>query len=245
MKPNIVEAAILALTLLIGAVAAIPADAAGTSRETTFTPGRLQQIIVGHIEEHMTWEPGTARVEFYDSVDELVLSGNTINYRVEARRNEDYIGWTGFDIRFYDGGVFLDERSLRVRIEVAKDFVVSTRQLDSGSMITEDDVAVVRRWVDRAPRNRIDDPDVVTGRVVRGSIAPNTELQERMIKDPQLVKRGDMVRVVLSRGGLRMEMAGISAEGGTLGDRIRVRNTSSSNLFYARVVDESEVRVEF
>ncbi|HET56917.1 MAG TPA: flagellar basal body P-ring formation protein FlgA [Deltaproteobacteria bacterium] len=245
MKPNIVEAAIFALALFIGTVAVFPADAAGMSRGTTFTPGQLQQIIVGHIDKHMPWEPGTARVEFYDSADKLVLNGNNINYRVEARRNEDYIGRTSFNIRFYSGGVFLDERSVRVKIEVAKDFVVSTRCLGSGSVITEDDVTVVRRWVDRAPRNRIGDPGVVTGKVVRGSIAPNTELQERMIKDPQLVKRGDVVRVVLSRGGLRMEMAGISAEGGTLGDRIRVKNTSSSNLFYARVVDESEVRVEF
>ena len=234
-------AALLVLTLCVAS--GVPAS--GNPGETYFSSSRLQEIILDHIETNMPWEAGNIRVEFLGRVDGLGIEGDTIDYRVEARRNENYIGQTSFSIRFYDKGLLVADQSFRVRIEVVKDFVVSARHLDDGTILTSSDVSIIQRWVDRVPRGRIGNPDDVTGMMIRGSIAQNAELHERMLRQPQLVRRGDVVRVVLSRGALQMETVGISAETGALGDRIRIRKSASNNLFYARVVDEAVVRVDF
>lgn len=233
------------VTSCLMAVTAVSSFAAGGASSFSFSRSDLQEIILNHIEENMPWTPGSVRVEFLSQVDDLTLEGHEVNYRVDARRTENYIGQASFSIRFYDGGVFIADRSVRLRIEVAKDFVVSTRNLGDGSLITDGDVMVVQRWVDRVPRNRISDTDQVTGKALRGSIAQNTELQERMLRNPRMVQRNEVVRVILSRGGLHMETLGVSSEAGGIGDLIRVRNTSSNNVFYARVIDKSLVRVDF
>ncbi len=237
-------AGMFALILLSGIIT-FPAAAFAESPETVFSPSRLQEIVVDHIEDAMPWELDRVRIEFLSRIDEMTLRGDRINYRVDALRSENYVGQTRFSVRFYDGGLFLADQSFRVRIEVLKDFVVTTRSLDNGSIVRADDVTVIQRWVDRPPRNRIADPDLVTGMMIRGSIARNAELQDRMLRQPELVSRGDVVRVVLSRDGLHMETVGVSAEAGALGDRIRVRNASSNNVFYARVIDHSMVRVDY
>lgn len=236
----------LVVIAIVLAISVAPSFASGEVPAMSFNRAELHEIIIGHIEEHMPWTPGDVRVEFLSQVDDgISLEGRDINYRVDARRTENYIGQSRFTIRFYDGDVFVADRSVRVRIEVAKDFVVSARNLADGSVITDADVAVVQRWVDRVPRNRITDTEQATGKMLRGSIAQNTELQERMLRNPQMVARNEVVRVILSRGGLHMETLGISTETGCLGDLIRVRNTSSNNLFYARVIEKSVVRVDF
>ena len=237
-------AGMFTIILLSGGMT-FPAAASTDSPETVFSPSRLQEIIIDHIEDAMPWEQDRVRIEFLSRIDEMTLRGDHINYRVDALRSENYVGQTRFSVRFYDGGLFLTDQSFRVRIEVLKDFVVATRSLDNGSVVTAGDITVIQRWVDRPPRNRIADPDLVTGMMIRGSIARNAELQERMLRQPQLVSRGDVVRVILSRGGLHMETVGVSVEAGVLGDRIRIRNASSNNVFYARVIDDSVVRVDY
>ncbi|MDD5476390.1 MAG: flagellar basal body P-ring formation chaperone FlgA [Syntrophales bacterium] len=234
----------LAVALMLAAIA-VQSVASERHSAVKFSRAELQEIVSDHIESHMPWEPGSARVEFLSQVNDVILEGRDIGFRVDARRNENYIGQTSFSVRFFDGGTYLADQSVRVRIEVAKDFVVTSRNLGDGSLITDSDVMLVQRWVDRVPRNRIADTEQVRGKMVRGSIAQNTELQERMLRNPQVVRRGEVVRVVLSRGGLHMETLGVSVEAGALGDLIRIRNTSSNSLFYARVVDESVVRVDF
>ncbi len=240
-----VRAVLVSVALLTAMGGTSSALSSEKGRKVYFGPQQVQEMILDHIEANMPWEPGNTRVEFLDRIDGITVAGDNIDYRVEARRNENYIGHTSFSIKFYDGGVLAGDHSFRVHIEVAKDFVVSARNLDDGTVLSDNDVVVVRRWVDRIPRGRIGDPEDVVGMMIKGSIAPNTELKPRMLREPRLVNRGDVVRVILSRGALYMETIGVSTEAGALGDRIKIKNTTSNNIFYARVVDEAVVFVDF
>jgi len=51
--------------------------------------------------------------------------------------------------------------------------------------------------------------------------------------------------MVLESGPMMIVTFGICEEDGSRGDYIKIRNTSSNKMVYARVTDDSSVRVEF
>ena len=63
--------------------------------------------------------------------------------------------------------------------------------------------------------------------------------------EPVMVKRGKLVRIVLENGPLRVTTIGLSQQNGAFGDIIKVKNISSKNVIYARVMGNSLVQVEF
>ncbi len=205
----------------------------------------IEKIIIDYIEEHMPWPRGSLRIEFMSRIPDIVLEGDEITCRVESGRNEDYIGYASFGVRFYNGGYFLKEQPVRVRIEVLRNFVVAGRYLNSGTTLGPGDITIVSKWVDRSPRDVHTNPDEVLGKVLRTSVRKNCDIKDSMLRNPMLVKTGDLVRIVLMKGALHMATIGISEQNGAIGDIVKVKNASSNKSVYARVVDESVVRVDF
>jgi flagella basal body P-ring formation protein FlgA len=66
-----------------------------------------------------------------------------------------------------------------------------------------------------------------------------------MLKTVKTIKRGKMVKIVLENGPMMIVTFGLSEEDGSRGDFIKVRNISSNKIVYAKVIDDSSVRVDF
>ncbi|MCK9273909.1 MAG: flagellar basal body P-ring formation chaperone FlgA [Syntrophales bacterium] len=217
------------------------ADVQAELNKLTMKGEALEKIVLDYIEEKVP----SARVEFLSRTPDLVLKAKEIAYRVDSGRNEDYAGYCVFNVRFYDGEYFIREQPVRVRIEIRKKFVVSKKFLERGKRIGADDVKITAKWIDRTIRNPLQRPEEVIGKVLRSSVRKNTELKENMLQDPLLVKNGAFVRIELSKRGLHMSTVGISEQSGSLGDLIKVKNISSNKSVYARIVDDSVVKVDF
>jgi len=157
-----------------------------------------------------------------------------------------FIGYSNFTIRFYNEEVFLKEKTVRVKLEVLRDMVVSTGYLARDTNISKDDVKLVKRWFDRISPGVVTDINDVLGKRLRTSIKhPNTIITRNMLREPVMVKRGNLVRIVLEKGPLRITTMGLSKQNGAFGDIIKVKNISSKNVIYARVMGDSLVQVEF
>jgi len=213
---------------------------------TKVSKNAIKSIIVNYINENMPWPKGTVRTEFFSQISGIGLSAKDITYRVVSIRDEDFIGYSNFTIRFYNEGVFLKEKTVRVRLEVLRDMVVSTGYLAKGTNISKDDVKLVKKWFDRISPRVVTDINDVLGKRLRTSIKqPNTIITRNMLMEPVVVKRGKLVRIVLEKGPLRITTMGLSKQNGACGDIIKVKNISSKNVIYARVMGDSLVQVEF
>lgn len=206
---------------------------------------KIRAIVKSYIERNMPWPKDAVRVEFPVSVAGLSLSGEKITYRVEKRRGEDFIGDSFFKVRFFDNGVFLKEKTVRVRLEVAMDIVVSAKSLPRNTRIGSDDVRRVKQWFDRVPSDILSSLDDVVGKELCNSIKPNIEITGNMVRSLPMVKRRKLVRIVLENDLLKITTIGLAEENGMLGDMIKVKNISSKKIIYARVVGDSLVKVEF
>ncbi len=61
---------------------------------------------------------------------------------------------------------------------------------------------------------------------------------------PPLTRSGDRVLLVEERPGMRLQVAAVCLESGTLGDEIRVRNLATHRVLMATIASKDQVRVE-
>ena len=198
-----------------------------------------------YIEKNMPWQKSVVRVEFPSRVSDLKLTGKKITYRVMSRRNEDFIGDSSFTVRCYENGVFLNGKTVRARIEVLMDVVVSTKSLHRNVKIEHGDVRLIKRWFNRLPSNILSSLDAVVGMKLRANVKPNTEIKGNMVRSIPMIKRGKPVRIVFENGPMRITTIGVSEQDGMHGELIKVRNVSSKKVIYVRVTGNSLAKVEF
>jgi len=61
---------------------------------------------------------------------------------------------------------------------------------------------------------------------------------------PPLARSGDRVLLVEERPGMRLQVAAVCLDSGTLGDAIRVRNLATHRVLMATIASKDQVRVE-
>jgi flagella basal body P-ring formation protein FlgA len=186
------------------------------------------------------------RFEVLSRLPEIVVpASGSVTWKVDTKGNEDYLGETYFVLKLFHNGVLEREESIRVRIEMLREFLVSTKNLGRDSIISAGDISLQKRWVRTIPPNSISSPEEVVGKMLGVSVRPNTEITRNMLKEVTAVKRGKMVQITLNSGAINITTMGLSEEDGTEGSFVKVRNISSNKIIYARVVGDSSVRVDF
>jgi flagella basal body P-ring formation protein FlgA len=231
--------------LLCGLFVSLPAFGAAPTTRQTLNQEKLNMAIQLHIEKNMPWPAGSMRFEVLSRLPDIVMPAGNVSWKVDTKGNEDYLGESYFVLKLFHDGVLYKEESIRVRMEMLREFFVSTKNLARDSIIGAGDISLQKRWVRAIPLNSISSLDEVTGKLLSVSVRPNTEITRNMLKEVTAVKRGKMVQITLNSGPINITTMGLSEEDGTEGSFVKVRNISSNKIIYARVVGDSMVRVDF
>ena len=131
-----------------------------------------------------------------------------------------------------------------VKITQVVEVLVAMRALPRGTPISTDDVRVERREVGSG-QEPLRDLSGLAGRQAARSIAAGEVLMAASVEQPALVKRGDVVLIVVEGRGLRAVTHGEAKEDGKEGQLIRVRNLTSNREVYGQVDGPRSVRVLF
>jgi flagella basal body P-ring formation protein FlgA len=206
---------------------------------------QLVQHLKEYIEENSLHHEDCVRIELLSRIPSLENDPGGLTWQITGRPGEEYIGDTSFNVRIFKNGVFLKEETIRVRIEVLRDFVVSLKAIAKSSIITDEDVTVQKKWVRRIPANSISCVDEVTGKNIAVSLRPHAQITRNMLREVKTVRKGKMVQVVADNGLMRIVMNGLAEEDGADDTVIKVRNLNSNKIIYARVVGPSRVQVDF
>jgi flagella basal body P-ring formation protein FlgA len=205
----------------------------------------LTKAISEHIEKNMPWPADSARIELLSQLSAIVADKVGLSFKVSSRSRDEYLGDTSFTVRIFQNNVFFKEETVRVRIEVLREFVVSTNNLGRDALITTNDISLQKKWVRAIPFNAISALEDATGKIMCVSIRPNTEITRNMLKELMPVKKGKMVHITLDNGVMKIMAMGLSEEDGAEGAIVKVRNITSSKTIYARVIGQSKVKVDF
>jgi flagellar basal body P-ring formation protein FlgA len=206
---------------------------------------KLNKAIELNIEKNMPWAKGSMRFEILSPLPEIAMPAGKVSWKVDIKGNGNYLGDTYFILKLYNKGVLFKEESIRVRIEILQEFVVSVKNLGRDSIISSNDVSVQKKWLRSIPLNSISNMGDVVGKLLCVSVRQNTEISRNMLKEVTAVKRNKMVQIVLESGAINITTMGMAEEDGAEGSFVKVRNISSNKIIYARVVGESKVKVDF
>jgi flagella basal body P-ring formation protein FlgA len=135
--------------------------------------------------------------------------------------------------------------TLRADIEVRENYITAVRVIKRNSIVGTDDLQIAERWVRRISLKAISDVDEVVGKRLIVDLAPDREILRGMVKEPVLIKKGEVVRIVLDNGRMSLMATGVAEEPGVDRQRIRVKNLSSQKTILAKVMAEGLVKVEF
>jgi flagellar basal body P-ring formation protein FlgA len=127
-------------------------------------------------------------------------------------------------------------------VEMIEAPVAATRLLPD-SVLRPDDVRLARIRGSSLVSEIARSVDQVAGMELRRPIAAGQPLALTDLVHPPLVKRGSMVQIELSVGGLSVSGQAVALDTGAAGDRVRVQNTSSRAMIFADVSGPGRVRV--
>ena len=130
-----------------------------------------------------------------------------------------------------------------VKVELTKNVLVANRRLERGEIISKGDFRLEKRMVSGLHGEYIESPDNAVGSVLKLALKRGAVISPRQLRRQPAVTRGSQV-IILGRGdGIEVRMSGEALSDGSLGQRIKVRNSSSSRRVEGTVVGRGAVEV--
>ncbi len=123
--------------------------------------------------------------------------------------------------------------------KVSANVAVAANDLMSGKILSPLDLLWQRHDITLIP-DAFSNIDELEGMAARRSIRSGEVMRPNMLVAPQLVKRGDQVRIVARREQIEVSMAGEALDNGVRGAVIRVKNSSGTQI-RVRVIDAGTV----
>jgi flagella basal body P-ring formation protein FlgA len=201
-----------------------PAAAGGVAGRT------LGQILTAEVAERFGIPADSMQVRFQARDQKLVeLAEPQFRFEVEPRRQRN-IGWVTWDVEIVtDAGRQRASITADVRVWQTQLFTavpLAFRQPIGASDVVERRV-LVDRLADEPPLTR----EQVVGQEAARDLGPGVALTASMIRAVSLARPGDLVSVVVQRGGVRVTWVAEAREAGSYGQTIRVRKPNTREEF--------------
>ena len=130
-----------------------------------------------------------------------------------------------------------------VDVIVTAKVAVAARTLPRGHLLTAADLAIEERDVTRTMTGYVTEPAQVLGQRLKSQLLAGRMLTPSLLEADKLVRRGQMVTLMVNNGGIAIRMAGKALSDGALNQRIRVENLNSSRIVEGIVRSRENVEI--
>jgi flagella basal body P-ring formation protein FlgA len=205
----------------------------------------IEEAIRKFLVDHSPWPKNETIIKNVRFSGPIRLPAGTLDYRIEAPKNTDYLGPVSLDVWFYINDRFQKRISVSAQIEVFADVVVAKNPIGKYETIQKQDVAQVRAELSRLPNRPASSVDEVVGKRALFPIYPHTMIGPDDVELPPVVRRGDVVKIIAQSAGLCVTARGMIKETGRVGERVQVVNMDSQKTLHAEVLDVQTVKIDF
>ncbi len=124
---------------------------------------------------------------------------------------------------------------LNAQVDLWRPVVVFRRSLTKGSSVQTSDLRLERHNLNRLRNGYFTSIESVSNLTLNHSVRPGQIVTASSVSAPKLVKRGELVRVINQRQGIRIESKGYAQRDGALGDRVPIKHMPSGKIINAQV----------
>ena len=226
-----------AVTLISVFLALVPPAAAAPSR--TMGADEVAAEILHRIAARQT--SGEARLDLDNPAIRLELPEGAATVTVEGLTYDPRTG----RVAAYVAPDAAGAEGVRVtgRVRHMVDVPVLIRAVAPGETVTAQDVGRALLASDRLTQSFVTDPAELVGKTPRRTIRPSEPIRPVDVQTPVLVRRNELVTIVLQTPGVMLTAQGKAAEEGGKGATIRVANTKSGRVLDAVVTGPATVAV--
>lgn len=223
-----------------------PFSQAVEHQETMLDGGRLEEIFIEIITENSPWPRHDLEVDgFACKPATLTIPAGTMDYRLLNQSHNNYLGKKTLSLAIVVDGKEVGRVKMNGDLRLYGDVVCTTKKIDRHTILTEDDVTVLRRDISMLEPNIIKSPEASIGKRLKTSLRAGAVLKPHLLENPPLVKRGDLVTIMAQSDNLQVTTPGEVRNAGALGKMVRVKNLMSRREIYARVLNPGVVETEF
>ncbi len=222
----------------------IPASITVESPSMTISAEAIDGAFKEHVLSHAPWDRRSMTIQKLVNISPITLRAGEVRYEVVTSPREQFAGNVNATIDIYVNGE--KERSLRVigRVDLYQDVVRTVRPMKRDETLAAEDLEVERINVNNMVNDRFatDANQIVGKRLVR-SMGAHQPIFEDNVETAQILKKGDMVRMIYQNMGVMLTAKGKVQDGGDIGGTVHVVNAASHKTITCMVIDSETVRV--
>jgi len=117
-----------------------------------------------------------------------------------------------------------------VKVKVMKSVVVANRPLSSNQLITQGDIKLQKLDIGGLQQGYLNNPQLVIGQQLKYSVAMGTVIKPNSLQAQKVIHRGEQIMLVAMAGQMEVRMSGTALDDATLGERIKVKNSTSKRI---------------
>jgi len=168
-----------------------------------------------------------------------------IHFQLFQKDKRRLTGYTRLVAIVSVNGVVKNNVKLSGWVDVFESVVCARRNLKKGEITEEGDFYLARKNISHLSSKILTDIGKPVGLMVKHTIKKDTCIKGWMLEKPLIVERGDMIIILAESANLRVTAPGRALVKGHMGELIRVQNSMSKKIIYARVINNSTVNVDF
>lgn len=218
---------------------------ANTGKSVEVPEEEVRQAVVGFLKRNHPWKTAEVSIQEVRVPGRVVLSAPQYDLSIRVPPNTRYLGHTPVEIIFNRGRSGQKKIWVKTYIEVLKPVVVTRRPMARNQVISADDISLEKRDLAKVPPGALMNVHEVVGLRLKRTLGVGAVLRSAFVDKPLVVKRGDVVKLLIETISLKITALGRVDQRGGIGDTVRVINLDSKRRVYGQVVDSQTVRVRY
>ena len=219
--------------------------AADKAERTEVPKEEIRRALVHFLERNQPWREAEVRIRDARIPGSVVLLNPRYDLSFRVPPNTRYLGYTPVEVIFNRGQDGQKRVWVSAYVEVLSPVVVVKRPMARHQIISPEDLSLEKRDLSKVPAGAITNVQEVIGQRLRRTVGVGIVLRSSLVDKPPLVKRGDVVRLLIETERLRITALGRVDETGARGDTVRVINLDSRKRVYGQVDDSQTIRVKY
>lgn len=156
--------------------------------------------------------------------------------------NPNILGSSSFSLILRVDGKVVENMSVRGQLKAMAEIVVAAEPLRRGVVLEGQHLRQVAIDINDLAEPEYD-PNRLLGRQLTRSLAAGTPILGSMVDDVPVVRRGQIVKMVVAKGLLQLTATGLAHSDGKIDQMIKVQNLSSNKTIHGRVTGPGLVEV--
>jgi len=226
---------LLAVSLLFLSVPATPLPA----------PEGLREQIIAYLAAR---SPKTPRAIDVPPLGDFAVASNLqedLKIDLSSHPQAKRIGHVPVTVTLSANGHILRRGVVNARVWVDVPVVIAMHPVRRGDPITAQHLGIEERDASELPNGWVENPEMLIGQRARRTVQMGSVWLSRWAETPPKVRRGQVVRLHLRSGPLRIEGKGVVRRDAQEGEWVRVVNADTKRELSGRVDANGAIHVEF